>query len=443
MASSRCEHLVSDLIADRRLVVGDGYRAKNSELSKTGLPFARAGNISIGFDFDECDYFPAHKLSNVGNKVSQSGDVVFTSKGTVGRFAFVRADTPAFVYSPQLCFWRSVDSSFLDARYLYFWMTSAEFAAQFKSVSGQTDMAEYVSLTDQRRMWLRVPPLPEQRAIAHILGTLDDKIDLNRQMSATLEAMARALFESWFVRFDPVRAKAEGRDTGLPAEIGDLFPDRFEESEIGEVPKGWRVDAIGTVAECVGGSTPSTKEPRYWDGGVHHWATPRDMSSLSCRVLTDTERTLTDAGVREITSGVLPVGAVLLSSRAPVGYLAVAAIPISINQGFIALKPSPSVPSSFLLGWCESQLEAIKNRASGTTFPEISKAAFRPMLCIVPNASVMSAFDAASRALTDRVITLVRQVRTLTALRDTLLPKLISGDLRVPDAERFLADAGV
>ena len=99
-----------------------------------------------------------------------------------------------------------------------------------------------------------MPPLPEQRAIAHILGTLDDKIELNRRMNATLEAMARALFKSWFVDFDPVRAKAEGRDTGLPREIADLFPDGFEESAVGAVPRGWRVGALYECADCINGS---------------------------------------------------------------------------------------------------------------------------------------------------------------------------------------------
>ena len=113
---------------------------------------------------------------------------------------------------------------------------------------------------------LQIPPLPEQRAIAHILGTLDDKIELNRRMNETLEAMARALFKSWFVDFDPVRAKAEGRDPGLPKPLADLFPDSFEDSELGEIPKGWEVKTIGDLADVVGGTTPSTKEPTYWDG---------------------------------------------------------------------------------------------------------------------------------------------------------------------------------
>ena len=243
------------------LKYGDGYRAKNDELATSGLPFARAGNIKDGFQFADADRFPEENLQRIGNKVSKSGDVVFTSKGTVGRFAFVREDTPRFVYSPQLCFWRSRDHELIDPRFLFYWMSGREFFVQFKGVAGQTDMAEYVSLRDQRSMQLTLPPLPEQRAIAHILGTLDDKIELNRRMNETLEAMARALFKSWFVDFDPVRAKAALRNATPPRggsdwsverarayldsmdpEIAALFPDRFVDSELGEIPAGWKVE---------------------------------------------------------------------------------------------------------------------------------------------------------------------------------------------------------
>jgi type I restriction enzyme S subunit len=181
-----------------------------------------------------------------------------------------------------------------------------------------------------------LPPPSQQQAIAHILGTLDDKIELNRKTNETLEAMAKALFKSWFVDFDPVRAKAEGRPTGLPAEISDLFPDSFEDSELGEIPSGWRVTPVGDVVECVGGSTPSTSEADYLDGGEHFWATPKDLSSLSEPFLLDTATKITADGVQRISSGILPVGTVLLSSRAPVGYVAAACVPVSINQGFIA-----------------------------------------------------------------------------------------------------------
>src|SRR5690606_24939192 len=157
-----------DLIAEGKLSIGDGYRAKNSELSTSGLPFARAGNIDGGFHFENADRFPEADLLKVGDKVSQPGDVVFTSKGTVGRFAFVRPATPRFVYSPQLCFWRTQDPATIDARWLYYWMLGGEFTYQMSGVKGQTDMADYVSLTDQRRMEITLPPAPIQRAIAGV-----------------------------------------------------------------------------------------------------------------------------------------------------------------------------------------------------------------------------------------------------------------------------------
>ena len=290
---------------------------------------------------------------------------------------------------------------------------------------------------------LEVPGIKEQKAIAHILGTLDDKIELNRKTNETLEAMAKALFKSWFVDFDPVRAKAEGRSTGLPAEISDLFPDSFEDSELGEIPRGWSVAPVGEVVECVGGSTPSTSEPAYWDGGKYFWVTPKDLSSLPEPFLLDTAKKITADGVQRISSGILPVGTILLSSRAPVGYIAAACVPVSINQGFIALKGNALMPSAYLLNWCLSNVQQFKDRASGTTFAEISKAAFRPIPLLAPSDQVARIFSEKAQILYDRVVSNMKQSNLLSASRDTLLPKLISGELRIPDAEKILEKVGV
>jgi type I restriction enzyme S subunit len=283
-----------------------------------------------------------------------------------------------------------------------------------------------------------LPPLPEQRAIAHILGTLDDKIELNRRMSETLEAMARTLFQSWFVDLDPVRAKAQGRDHGLPPEIAALFPDSLEESELGEIPKGWANKPVGDLADVFGGTTPSTKEPAYWDGGVHAWATPKDLSGLSVPVLVDTERRLTEAGLAQVGSGLMPNGTVLLSSRAPIGYLAIAELPVAINQGFIAMVPREGISNLFLLLWASAAHEDILRRANGSTFLEISKSHFRPIPVVTPSAPVMQAFEGLQRPQYERVVRCVRENRSLAALRDALLPKLISGELRIGDAERIV-----
>jgi type I restriction enzyme S subunit len=288
---------------------------------------------------------------------------------------------------------------------------------------------------------LSLPPLPEQRAIAHMLGTLDDKIELNRRMNETLEAMARALFKSWFVDFDPVRAKAEGRDPGLPKPIADLFPGRLVDSELGEIPAGWGVRPIGDLAEVVGGSTPKTERFEYWENGTHHWVTPKDLSGLSMPVLLDTERRITDAGLAQIGSGLLPIGTVLLSSRAPIGYLAVAEILVAINQGFIAMKPRSGISNLFLLRWASAAHDEIVSHANGSTFLEISKSSFRPIRTVAPTTPVMHAFDRMSRPMYLKVVEHEREYRTLAVLRDTRLPRLVSGELRVKDAENFIGRA--
>ena len=208
----------------------------------------------------------------------------------------MRNDTPRFVYSPQLCFWRSLDPEKLAPRFLYYWMTTREFSTQFKSVAGQTDMAEYVSLGDQRRMHITLPPFSEQRAIAHILGTLDDKIELNRRMNQTLEEMARALFKSWFVDFDPVRAKATLKHHATPPQGGSdwsverarayldrmdpsiaaLFPDSFVDSELGPIPEGWEVVPLAEMMRAQpettatkGRDCPQSRHGKYANERTH------------------------------------------------------------------------------------------------------------------------------------------------------------------------------
>ena len=284
----------------------------------------------------------------------------------------------------------------------------------------------------------------EQRAIAHVLGTLDDKIELNRRMNEMLEAMARALFKSWFVDFEPVQAKLEGRWRrgeslpGFPAEHYDLFPDRLVDSELGEIPEGWEVKALGEVVDVMGGTTPSTKVTEYWEGGTHCWATPRDLSGLSSPVLLDTERKITDAGLDKIGSGLLPPGTLLLSSRAPIGYLAICEEAVAVNQGFIAMPPSKKVSNLFLLHWCSTYHEEIVNHANGSTFLEISKGNFRRIPLVMPGVALMTAFDRSARALYKRIALNERESRALAVQRDALLPGLVSGKVRVGDADKFL-----
>lgn len=289
-----------------------------------------------------------------------------------------------------------------------------------------------------RRFAFYMPSIDDQLAITVLLDALDDKIELNRRMNETLEAMARAIFKDWFVDFGPTRAKMEGRAPYLAADIWSLFPDRLDDDG---KPEGWTNSTIGAEVEVVGGSTPSTKEASYWTGGRHCWATPKDLSALSHPVLLDTERKITDAGVSVISSGLLPAGTVLLSSRAPIGYLAIAEVPTAINQGFIAMRCTRQISNLFALLWCRENMDAITANANGSTFQEISKSNFRPIPLLRPDDGALDAFEAINRPLHDRLVANVKETDTLAALRDLLLPKLMSGEIRVKDAEKMVGEA--
>ena len=415
---------VRDLMRDGVLVIGDGYRAKNSELAGSGLPFARAGNIADGFRFSGTDRLPEDCLHRVGDKTSRPGDVVFTSKGTVGRFAFVRKDTEHFVYSPQLCFWRLLDREVIDPYFLYCWIRGREFFDQFKGVAGQTDMAEYVSLTDQRRMFITLPPLAEQCAIAHILDTLDDKIELNRRMNATLEAMARALFRSWFVDFDPVRAKMEGRDTGLPKDIADLFPDRLVDSDLGEIPEGWQLKPLDSVACFQNGLAlqkfrPSQNEARLPVVKIAQLRAGQSNSGEWASATIKPECIIENGDVVFSWSGSLLV-------RTWCGGRA------ALNQHLFKVT-SKRYPKWFYLHSILSHFPEFQRIAKdkATTMGHIRRHHLTDALCVVPPDRVIVRVSDMLGGLLERQVANEVAIRILVALRDTLLPRLVSGELRV------------
>ena len=416
------------------------YRGKTPEKTTSGIPLITAKVIKGG-RIETPDEFIAPEAYNewMRRGIPKAGDVVITTEAPLGEVAQLPKGKVALAQRViTLC----GKSNAVDNTYLKYLLLSRPFQEDLQArATGTTVIGIKQSVL--RKIELSFPDLSRQKAIAHVLGTLDDKIDLNRKTNETLEAMAKALFQSWFVDFDPVRAKAEERPTGLPKEISELFPDSFEESELGEIPRGWRVAPVGDVVECVGGSTPSTSEPDYWEGGEYYWATPKDLSSLSEPFLLDTAKKITAEGVQRISSGVLPAGTVLLSSRAPVGYIAVACVPISINQGFIAIKASADMPTAYLLNWCIENIQQFKDRATGTTFAEISKASFRPIPLLIPEAPAIQAFARKTQAIYEAIVANMKEVELLANARDTLLPKLISGELRIPEAEKLLEQAGV
>ena len=410
-----------------------GTKLKASEYTATGVPVISVGEVGFGrlrvhHDTPRVDETVSSRMPEY---LLKAGDIVFGRKGAVERSAQVQPHEDGyFLGSDGIRIRLNIEEC--DPKFIsYQLQTTAHRSWMIQHAAGTTMPSLNEGII--RRIPIVLKPLVEQKAIAAVLGALDDKIELNRRMNATLEAMARALFQSWFVDFDPVRAKLDGREpVGLDPASAALFPESFDGSAVGQIPNGWSIKPVGEVVDCVGGGTPSTAEPIYWEGGTHHWTTPKDFSSLQAPVLLDTDRKLTDAGIAKISSGLLPAGTLLLSSRAPVGYLAITAMPVAINQGFIALKCNGFASNLFMLNWCQTNIAEIESRATGTTFAEISKQNFRPIPVVLPPIELMAAFTAKVAPLYAQITANLHQSQALANLRDTLLPKLLSGELALP-----------
>ena len=409
-----------------------GSRMKSDCYVPSGVPVIRGTNISDTRELiGEMVCITPEKAEEVQSSIIFADDLFFPHRGSIGLVGIVPQKGAAHYVQSSSMMKLTCDRSQVEPLYLFYFFRSAQGRQELlKNASTVGTPGIGQPLSSLKAIRVPYPPLPEQKAIAHILGTLDDKIELNRRMNATLEAMARALFQSWFVDFDPVRAKLNGRKpSDLDSETAVLFPDSFQGSEVGNIPKDWTIQPVGEVVECVGGGTPSTAESKYWEGGAHHWTTPKDFSSLQAPILLDTNRKLTDAGIAKISSGLLPAGTLLLSSRAPVGYLAIAAMPVAINQGFIAMKCDERASNFFMLNWCQTNMAGIESRATGTTFAEISKQNFRPILVVLPPKELMAAFTEKVEPLYAQITANLQQSRTLATLRDALLPKLLSGEV--------------
>ena len=282
-----------------------------------------------------------------------------------------------------------------------------------------------------------VPPLSEQRAIAHILGTLDDKIELNRRMNETLEAMARSLFKSWFVDFDPVRAKMESRDTGLPQGIAELFPDRLVDSELGEIPEGWVVAPMRELIDV-------NPKRRLQRGEVVPYLPMANMPTRG--------HVPTSVDVRPFGSGMRFANGDTLVARitpclengktAYVDFLLDAEVGWGSTE-YIVLKPKPPLPDQF--AYCLARSArfrefAIQNMSGTSGRQRVPAAAVEGLLMVAPPVRLAAEFGEVARSLFERASRAGRESDTLVALRETLLPKLISGEIRLPAAESVIEE---
>lgn len=467
MVNDWVEYKIDDLKAPVKgsIAMGPfGSRIKAENFVTAGIPIIKGSQLHGAYVLDsDFDFLTPEKAEELKGSQAYRGDLVITHRGTIGQVSIIPHDSlyeKYIVSQSQLKV--SLDTKKVNPYFVnYFFRTHLGQHRLLANASQVGVPAISKASSSVKAIMVPCPRLEEQNRIVAYLKTLDDKIELNQDMNKTLEAMAQALFKSWFVDFDPVIDNALEAGNSIPDELFDraeqrktikqndnnrairsLFPDEFEFSEeMGWIPKGWMVSDAGKEFNIVGGGTPSTKNADFWEGGSISWTTPKDLSGNQSKILLHTERKITELGLNKISSGLLPIDTVLMSSRAPVGYLALAKVPVAINQGYIALRCEKRLTPEFAIQWADAIMDEIKQRAGGTTFAEITKKAFRTIPVIVPDTLIVSMYSDNVKGLYNQITSRVEDIDTISKLRDTLLPKLMSGEIRIPEAAALVEDA--
>lgn len=439
MACSNWQEVTLGDLVD--IVHGFAFKGEFFRDDPPGDVLLTPGNFQIGggFKWDKLKFYDGPVPEDY---VLEAGDLLVTmtdlskESDTLGFPALVpvQKSSARFLHNQRLGKIRFLPGALLDKRYLFYALCTDKYRHEIlASATGTT--VKHTSPTRIKKYRFQLPPLPEQRAIAYILGTLDDKIELNRQMNQTLEEMARAIFQSWFVDFDPVHAKVRGEQpAGLDPAIADLFPDRFVETEIGLMPAGWRVTSILEFADRLSGGTPKTSNAEYWDGDIK-WVSAKDVGSSHGTFVIDTERKVTQLGIDNSSAKILPAKTTVVTARGTVGSYCLLAEAMSINQTNYGLKSKFPVGDYFVFFSLANLVEWLQRNSYGTIFDTITTRTFEGSRTVFPKIEILNQFEEMVSPIMELMKSNLYESKTLAELRDTLLPKLMSGELRVSDVE--------
>ena len=486
MMSSFEEVLIGDVCS-----VGDGAHSKVKRIH-TGVPYLTSKNIGQGnLKLEKLDYISEESFEKLFPKSSkatrrpQRGDVLFGIIGTFGN-AYLYKEDDHFGFSSSIGVLRP-DPEKIDSEYLYYVVSSRVFKSNHAnhnagSVQGYTNIPTVKSLS------LPLPPLVEQRRISKILKSLDDKIELNRQTNQTLEHIAQAIFKSWFVDFEPTRAKIAAKQIGqarhdsersaalrealladgrwpeaVAAAIAEgdperaamaaisgksldeldqlnpeqreqlrtttaLFPDALVDSELGEIPEAWGIKSLSEIIEVIGGGTPKRSEESYWGGDIP-WFSVKDAPSLSDVFVVDTIEQITEQGVNKSSTKLLPVGTTIITARGTVGKLALTGTPMCMNQSCYGIRGLDGFGPYFNYFNLREAITTLQRNTHGAVFDTITTQTFESYSMPIATGELVDNFEDVVTPLLKKIEMNSREITTLNKLRDVLLPKLLSGEL--------------
>ena len=396
----------------------------------------RSQNVyNDGFHRDGLAFIGEHHADELQNVEVFEGDVLLNITGdSVARVCQVAPDVLPARVNQHVAIIRP-DSVNLDSGYLRYYLVSPEMQSLLLSWAGSGGTRNALTKGMIEALEIPLPPLPEQRAIAHVLGTLDDKIELNRRMNETLEAMARALFKSWFVDFLPVRAKMEGRDTGLPADLYDLFPDRLVDSELGEIPEGWEVVPLPNIMDFKEG--PGIRNWQYTNSAEGtRFINIRCIQAGDLRLISANRIKIEEANGKYAHFH-LKERDIVVSTSGTLGRSAVvrrAHLPLLLNTSVIRFRPIDGATSfSYLHGYLNSPvfLDELVLLASGSVQKNFGPTHLKNMRILCPPYNCVERYEKIAGALLHQTLANRTQNDLITAQRDALLPKLVSGEMRV------------
>ncbi len=392
-----------------------GSDIKKSVYTNSGVPVLNGANLQ-GFTLKEntFGYVSEEKADSLKKCNAHRGDIIVTHRGTLGQIVYIPNNSlfERYVIS-QSQFRFNLKPELARAEFIVYYFHTREGQHKILSNASQVGVPALARATTTfRQLEVKVPPLPVQDKIVGILSALDSKIENNNKINANLESQAQALFKSWFVDFTPFKDQP------------------FVDSELGPIPQGWKVGKLGDIGEIVGGSTPSKSKPEYYTTHGIAWLTPKDLSTSKAKFTSRGEIDITDEGYNSTSTKLMPRGSVLFSSRAPIGYLTIAKNEICTNQGFKSLVPN-GAGTGFIYYTLRHLTPQIENRATGSTFKEASATLMRSVETIVPPTSILNKFEELLRPILQFQEKKEEENQRLAALRDTLLPKLMSGEIKL------------
>ncbi len=340
-------------------------------------------------------------LPSRARRLVKRGDIIFsTVRPNQRHYGYINEVRNHFVVSTGFCVLSPKEN--IDGKYIYYFLTQTDVIDNLQAIAEQsTSTYPSIRAEDIANLQINIPSLEEQQKISSVLSSLDDKIEVNNQINRNLEEQAKTIFKSWFVDFEPFG---------------------------GNVPDDWKKGTIADLGKVIGGGTPSKAKDEYYSPNGIPWITPKDLSINKSKFISRGQIDISIDGLKNSSATIMPKGTVLFSSRAPIGYIAIAKNEVTTNQGFKSVVPHPNVGTPFVYMFLKHNLDKIESVASGSTFKEVSGGVMKSIPALIPDNKSLSEFSEQCLPLFQKQEALEEENNVLQETRDTLLPKLISGD---------------